>query len=158
VKNWNTVYGKEKGFKCESWNIAGSVCLVMPYLKAVKADQRHQLLEDDTISNALTEFAKSGHTHSDIKWGHFGWSGKQKKLIFLCDFGAIKKSTKAEIKSWHEASIALLKQSAGTKQQLATPNKRPNEQTQSTQQQKRSDHGSGTKRTRTRSEHRQQPS
>jgi hypothetical protein len=153
LENWKTVYEDETGFTCRTWECAGSKCLVMPYLKAVKADQRHQLLEDGTISDALRKFAVSGHTHSDIKWRHFGWFGKK---LFLCDLGAIKSSNEAEISDWHEASIALLRQSAGTKKQPATPKNRPTEQRQSTQQ-KRPD-GSGTKRKRTRSEHRGQPS
>jgi hypothetical protein len=40
--------------------------------------------------------------------------------LLLYDLGAIKVSTEAEIKSWHEASITFLKQSTGTKKQPAT--------------------------------------
>jgi hypothetical protein len=149
LKNWNTVYGEKEGFTCETWKIAGSECLVMPYLKSVKADERHQLLEDGTISKALTEFAKSWHIHRDIKWRHFGWFGDE---LLLYDLGVIKKSTTAERKSWHEASIALLKRSAGTNKQ---PKKRKITNKRKGMQQKRSD-GSGTKRTRTQSENRGQ--
>jgi hypothetical protein len=143
------VYGKEKGFACKTWKIAGSECLVMPYLIPVRADQRHELLENDTIRKALTKFAKSGHTHSDIKWRHFGWLGDE---LLLNDLGAIELSTKAKISNWCEASITLLTESVGAKSSRPHRKKRPTEKTQSTQQ-KRSD-GSGTKRMRTRSEHR----
>jgi hypothetical protein len=144
------VYGEEKDFACFTWNIAGSECLVMPYLIPVKADQRHELLGNGTISNALTKFAKSGHTHSDIKWRHFGWFEDE---LLLYDLGGIKSSTEAEISIWYTASIALLTESAGPEKQPATPKKGPTEKTQQSTQQKWSD-GSGTKRTRTWSEHR----
>jgi hypothetical protein len=44
LENWKTVYGEREGFACETWKVAGSECLVMPYLKPVNPEQRHALL------------------------------------------------------------------------------------------------------------------
>jgi hypothetical protein len=119
LKNWNLVYRNEPSINCFTWKAAGSECLVMPYMRPVNAKDRHELLNNSTISKALGAFFSTGYTHRDIKWCHFGW---WEDKLFLCDLGAIAWSTKAEQKQWLEASIDSLRKSAGTKQQPVTPN------------------------------------
>jgi len=122
--NWNKVYGDiEEIPKCFTWKIAGQeACLVMPYLQPVPANERLSLLDDGTIRQTLKQFAKSGFTHSDVKWRHFGWFGKQ---LFMSDLSSIEKSsTGGDVSSWLEACLASLEKSSGTSRQNITPNRR----------------------------------
>lgn len=101
----------------------------MPYLRPIPKEERHQLLENGEIKNALQNFAKSGYLHGDVKWRHLGRSrGKDAKdqeknqTIFLLDLGSIlKEGDEAKQNAWVDEAVDHLRGSAGNPVLKVTP-------------------------------------
>ena len=126
--NWDAIYGDDqripKPFIREA---AEGVCLIMPYLYAIKNKDRQKHLTDGSLVSALRSFAKSGFVHNDIKWRHIRClSVKNKKgflkrapkaedIILLVDLGdesleKLSESNNEEyVEDWIKTSIATLR-------------------------------------------------
>jgi len=126
LKNWENVYGKLLP-KCRVLNVTNGPCLVMPYLHPIPQQGRQELLNDGSIEGALSDFAKSGYIHTDIKWRHLGrWVSKQGKDIYcFIDLGdVVQAKSSGEISSWQEKSMKRLTDSVGEVASAATPGKK----------------------------------
>ena len=91
----------------------------MPYVHPIPVSERHTLLGDGSISEALAQFSKSGYIHKEPEWRHLGkWNNTP---IFI-DLGSIKKSSSEEdIKAWTAKTLKDLWATAGPRPLSNTP-------------------------------------
>jgi hypothetical protein len=96
LENWTNVYGQDKQLpQCFVWRCASTSgsCLILPYLKPIPLSQRSSLLNNGSISQALSWFSNSGYIHLEPNWRILvlGVLGAETDKIYFCDLGLIKK-------------------------------------------------------------------